>query len=308
MYYRQNILQSVVCQKCGTKNKIKPHNHTLAAKCGRCGCHLFCDKESVRANDYRVKNELRVLYASMAVLTLLLFGLLAVEPVVIAVLLGLSCVMVIVRQSQLFGQCVEVSHHQFPKVYEAVEKAGTRLSMKKLPKVFITNNPVMNAYAIGLSNPGSVVLNSGLVEAMNNDEMIQIIGHEFSHIKCGHTTWLVLTGSHQTVGIPILSSLIRLLFLKWSRLSELTCDRGGLLCSRNLNSAMSTMAKLSVGNILYGELNLDSLMGQSKTIDNSLFAKLGRLEQSHPYLVDRLRELYSYYHSQTYKDLVSKVG
>lgn len=141
---------------------------------------------------------------------------------------------------------------------------------------------------------------------MNNDELILILGHEFSHIRCHHTNWIVITNSSEGIRIPILSDIMGFIFLMWSRKAEFTADRGGLLASRNLKASISALSKIAVGEKLYKELNIDVFIDQDKQINDDIISKISQTLSTHPYTVKRLLALKDYYKSRNYKQLIEK--
>jgi Zn-dependent protease with chaperone function len=248
------------------------------------------------ADDFRMPGERLVLYGSLMCLALLVF---IIPPVlfIFPILIAITVIMVKTKQGQLLGQSVKVSPNQFPEVYQAARIAAHRLEMK-MPKVFISFNPFINAYALGFFGEKSVMLYSKTVEVMSKDELISIIGHEFSHIKCNHTNWTVITASAEELRIPIVSSIMGFILLMWSRKAEFTADRGGLLTSRDLKASISALAKLTVGPKLFEELNIDKMIDQMDEVD--IIAKLGEMLGTHPYIIKRIHALKVFYNSETY--------
>jgi Zn-dependent protease with chaperone function len=262
--------------------------------------------KTINADDYRVLGEKEILYGSLAFLGILFFVSLKISPIIAIVIVAISAFWIKVRQSQLIGSGVKVSEHQLPEVYQAAKIASERLSMK-MPDVFVVQSPIINAYATGfLDDRKTVVLHSALVEAMNNDEIISILGHEFSHIKCHHTNWLVLTNSTENVAkIPIISEIIGFVFKLWSRKGEYTCDHGGLIACRNLQASISALVKVAVGKELFSKINLDVLLAQKEEIDTSDFSKISEAFETHPYLINRIHELKKFSESEAYKQLTT---
>ena len=144
-----------------------------------------------------------ILYGSIVISVIILLFFSAITLGIFLIIVAILAMWVKIRQGQLLGHCVKVSRDQLPEVYKAAEMVAERLSMK-VQDIFIKQDPVINAYVLGFFGRKSVVLHSATVESMNEDELISIIGHEFSHIKCGHTTWIVITGSVETMRIPII--------------------------------------------------------------------------------------------------------
>jgi Zn-dependent protease with chaperone function len=248
------------------------------------------------ADDFRMPRERLILYGSLMCLTLLLFiipPLLLIVPILIAI----TIIVVKTKQGQMLGQSVKVSEDQFPEVYQTARIAAHRLQMK-MPKVFISFNPFINAFALGFFGEKSVMLYSKTVEVMSKDELISIIGHEFSHIKCNHTNWTVITAPAKELKIPIVTDIMGFILLMWSRKAEFTADRGGLLTSRNLKASISALAKLTVGPMLVEGLNIDKMLDQMLEVD--IVAKLAEMLGTHPYIIKRIQAITDFYNSETY--------
>src|SRR5262249_37081879 len=175
-------------------------------------------------------------------------------------------------------------------IHALAKEAAARLAMRP-PEVFIKQDPSLNAFAIGFLGRKSVVLHSTTVEAMDRTELEQIIGHEFSHIKCGHTNLIVLTSSFGGVNVPVISQVIGFIFLLWSRKAEYTCDRGGLLASRDPRAAIAAMCKLAVGPVLFKQMNVDDFMNQHTAVAGSEVARLSEHLATPPSLVKRIRAI-----------------
>ena len=263
-------------------------------------------KPFIDADDYRVEKEKMVLYLSLGVFAFIFYILLKLSPIIVLIIVGISAALVKIKQSQLMGQGVKISEKQLPKVYDAVKLAAERLCMKE-PNVFVVQEPKINAFALGFTGRKSVILNSGTVEAMDTDELTYIIGHEFSHIKCGHTYWLVVTNSAESIKVPIISDIIGLIFKAWSRKTEYSCDRGGLIASGSLKASMYACGKVTVGKELFKDLDLGSLIEQIVELDNEkIWAKLGQVLSTHPFMVNRIKELSNFYKSEEYKRITTE--
>ena len=262
-------------------------------------------KNYVAADDYRVEGEKLALYGSLFVLGIIFIILLKISVTFLLIVVAISAGLVKIRQSQLLGNCVKVKEDVFPEVYKSAQVAGSRLTMN-MPDIFITMDPKINAFALGFFGRKSVVLNSATVEAMNADELNSILGHEFSHIKCAHTKWLVVTNSVESIKIPVVADIIGVIFMFWSRKSEYTADRGSLIVSRNVTSSMSALAKVAVGKELYEKLNLQRYIEQIRDINDDEWAKLGEMLSSHPYLIQRLLALLRFYKSERYKKITAE--
>jgi len=77
----------------------------------------------------------------------------------------------------------EIQKQDNPYVYRMVENlcitAGT-----PCPKVYIINDPAMNAFATGRDpQHASIALTTGIIEKLTNEELEGVIAHELSHIR-----------------------------------------------------------------------------------------------------------------------------
>ena len=256
----------------------------------------------IQANDLRVFGEMISLHVTLATLAIVFLFLIPITLGMIFIMIAIVAVLVKVRQGQLLGQAVKVTPDQFPDTYAVARESADRLDMS-LPDVFIVQNPVINAFAIGFLGRKSVVLHSATVESMSPDELRAILGHELTHIKCDHTNWLALTSVKDQVKVPVISDVLGVVFLYWSRKAEYTSDRGGLVASRDLNASVSALAKVAVGAKLYENMNLDKLFDQKHEVDRDDLAKLAELLGSHPYIVKRIHELRAFHDSRPYERL-----
>ena len=260
----------------------------------------------ISPEEFRVKGEKTALYWGFGVLAFILLFITAISVgVVTIIVVAGTALFVWIQQSQLVGGAARVSEKQFPDLYSITKEAAFRLGMET-PEVFIKHDPTLNAFAIGFLGKKSVVIHSATVEAMEKGELEHIIGHEFSHIKCGHTNLTVLTSSSQGISVPFISQLLGFIFLFWSRKAEYTCDRGGLLACRDPKAAIAAMCKLAVGPKLFQQMDIDDFLNQQMALDQNDVAKLSENLATHPYLVKRIHAIQQYFESEDFKRLSGK--
>lgn len=257
----------------------------------------------VHPDSLRHPNEEEILYGSVSIaaLAILLVGL--ISPFILLSLLlvlAVSVVLVWLQQSSYLATCVAVTATQFPDIHRAVQEAATRLGVA-VPPLFIKQSPEFNAYAIGFLRKPSIVINSALAASLTGDELLHVLGHELTHIKYRHTHWTVITGSVSGIQVPVVSQVLSFVLLFWSRAAEYTSDRGGLLASRNVDAALRAMGKLAVGRELFDSLNLEAMLHQDDEQTKAYTPKVAELFQSHPFLLNRMRQLIKFAESPTYK-------
>ena len=237
-------------------------------------------------NVLREKGERR----SFILLIFLIFGLLyLLFEIDIYLLLGSVLVTLFyirLLQAQQLGNSIRVKDTQLKEINQIVESCAKNLLLNRLPQVYITQNPILNAYAMGFKSPYLIVLTSGLVENLNKKELAFVIGHEMGHIKFSHTLLISIIS-------PIGRSLVFLDFLTgfWGRKTEYTCDRAGLIASEDLKSSISALLKVSCGPKISTLIDYDYLFEQIQDLKSSKLNSIGELLTNHPYIVNRIHKL-----------------
>jgi Zn-dependent protease with chaperone function len=171
------------------------------------------------------------------------------------------------------GNHIEVGPRQYSTVYQIFRECVRDLDISPVPTVFVVQNPQVNAYSLGEEQP-TIVINSGLLDLMSEDELRTVIAHELGHIKCGHTTliqmamWAISTlgaigemtfGIGNAIGMGLVYA-----FYEWRRKAELSADRAALLVSDDLDTVMRTMMKMAGGSSKYAhEVDLKEFVRQS---------------------------------------------
>ena len=78
------------------------------------------------------------------------------------------------------GNGIRVDHRQYPRVYRLYAEAAAALDVAELPELYVQLDRNLNAMCIGLDRP-IIVLNSGAVELLDDDELRCLLGHELGH-------------------------------------------------------------------------------------------------------------------------------
>lgn len=77
----------------------------------------------------------------------------------------------------------QIAKEDNPYVWRLVENLSITAGLP-MPKVYLINDPAMNAFATGRDpKNSSLALTTGIVEGLNNEELEGVIAHELSHIK-----------------------------------------------------------------------------------------------------------------------------
>ncbi|MCL4148533.1 UNVERIFIED_CONTAM: hypothetical protein GTU68_063834 [Idotea baltica] len=77
----------------------------------------------------------------------------------------------------------EISRTQAPELHAMVDALAQRAEIP-VPKLYVMESDQPNAFATGRSpDHGAVCVSTGLVRALNSDEIAGVIAHEMAHIK-----------------------------------------------------------------------------------------------------------------------------
>jgi len=203
----------------------------------------------------------------------------------------------------VLASAVRVDERQFPALHYLLHDAARVLDAEEVPELYVVANPVANAMTVGMNKP-FIVLNSGLVDLLDEEELRFVIGHELGHAISGHAVYqtllqrlLLLSGvlAALPMGALGLRAIVAALF-EWSRKAELSADRAGLLATQDTASAFRVHMQLASGGHI-DQLDTTSFFAQgSEYLDaadlRDSVLKLMLVEsRSHPFAVVRAAEL-----------------
>jgi Zn-dependent protease with chaperone function len=225
----------------------------------------------------------------------------------------------------LMGNAIQVGPRQYSTIYQIFRECVRDLDIYPEPALFISQNPQANSYALGQENP-YIVVNTGILDLLNEAEIRAVLAHELGHIKCGHTIliqmamWAMSAASaigELTFGLGnFVSQALIYAFFEWRRKAELTADRAALLVMDDLNPVMSSMMKISGGSNKYAnECSLPEFIQQSEkyqALDDDGLNQVYKFLMyngaqgtmlTHPFPVERLHYLRSWAVSEEYQQI-----
>lgn len=208
------------------------------------------------------------------------------------------------------ANAVKVGPKQFPRVHALYEDVLKTLDAPKHYPLYISQTPIVNAGAYGMEEP-FIILNSGTVNLLDDEELAYVMGHEVGHIMSDHVLYRTMTFlllQLASMGFPIVGLAARAVLvalLEWSRKSELSCDRAGLLVVQDPEIVMGTMLKMAGGGES-GEMNLQEFIIQAEEyreggdVADQVFKILNLIGSTHPFYVLRVSELRNWIESGDY--------
>nr|BFD91116.1 M48 family metallopeptidase [Kitasatospora sp. Xyl93] len=212
---------------------------------------------------------------------------------------------------------VKTSERQFPELHEMVRDAAYVLDLEKVPDLYVSQDPAVNAYCIGIDTP-IIVVTSGLVELLDEEELRSVIGHEVGHAMSGHAVYrtmlMILTNIAARIAwVPLGNLAITAIITalkEWFRKAELSSDRAGLLAGQDLQASMRALMKLAGGHNL-AEMNVDAFLEQAEEYEKAgdlrdgVLKVLQLLPQTHPFAVVRVAQLKKWAESDDYRSIMA---
>ncbi len=213
------------------------------------------------------------------------------------------------------ANAVKVGPKQFPKLHSMLNEVKTTLDWEKDVELYVSQTPIANAMAVGFDEP-FIVIHSGTMSLLNDDEQRVVLGHELGHVMSGHAlyhTILYLIVLFGFANLPFLAGIallpIRLALMEWYRKSELSADRAGLLACQSREDSLRLNMKFAGGGDT-SAMDLDVYMEQAKEYAegggplDTIYKILNTLDLDHPFSSMRAAELQKWIDEGEYDKII----
>jgi Zn-dependent protease with chaperone function len=220
------------------------------------------------------------------------------------------------RQSMM-ASAMRVGPEQLPGVWSLWEAAVSTLDLPDSYDVYVRQDPVANALAVGSRKP-MIVVHSASLTLFDDQELQTVLAHEAGHILSDHVlyqTALVTALRLTPIGrLPLLAGLplmaVRSALLEWYRAAELSADRAATLVNRDPVLTARTLLVMSSG-IPSAQLDVNAFLRQGQEYRewdsawDRVSRRISELNLSHSYPVHRVAELTAWVQSGEYDRIVS---
>lgn len=208
--------------------------------------------------------------------------------------------------SEIISSGIPVNAKSFPEIDEIVNYCVSVLGIRR-PYLVVSNSIAMQTFTVGSDEEPYIVLGNMLIRAMDKEKLAFIIGHECGHIAMGHVIYHTVVSAAGTYAntIPLIGPLVYkstyLALSAWSRRSEITADRAGLLCCGNIEQAKRALLQTQSGFINSDKLDIKNYVKNSKRYRRgSTLRRIGEFTQVHPPLAKRMEALDLFANSEVY--------
>jgi len=216
-----------------------------------------------------------------------------------------------VEKSRMLGTAVKVTDKQFPRVYALAVRCADVLRIAQ-PTIYVSPNiGSLNAHTFGTTDDPYIVINAALIDHLSEQELLDVIGHECGHIQNNHVVYMTTLFFLSRAANMFLRWTVKpavLALNAWARRAEITCDRTGLLCTRDLDVSVAALVKLALGSRkLYSDINMEAYLAQ---MDEAARGP-GRFDEffhTHPYLPKRVAALRLFAATSYFRSLVADPG
>jgi Zn-dependent protease with chaperone function len=202
---------------------------------------------------------------------------------------------------------LRLSEKQLPEIFLAAIRAARIMALQHLPEIYVSGEQMWDAATLGTDSTAFIVLGSVLTN-FKGDDLLFVLGREMGHVRAGHALWKTVMqfvsgrARHRSImgeGVlkllnpaKLVESAIDAPLMAWSRHSEITADRAGMLVVGKEDVARRVLMTWTLKSFpLVPRVNADAWLEQEQTIDGGMTSVSEWTMSSSPYLAGRLRLL-----------------
>jgi Zn-dependent protease with chaperone function len=203
---------------------------------------------------------------------------------------------------------IRLGPKQLPDVWKQAILAARLLGLPSMPDVYLSGDHMWDAYTFGSDTSSFVVIGTSLLNNFRNDELLFVLAREMGHCAAGHALWKsvvrFMSGDKQHSGIlsggilgainpaKLITGAIDMPLMAWSRQSDITADRAGLLAVGDESIARRVLLAWSIrSNTILKRINIEEWMKQEDASNDNVTRLSEMTTSSSMYTTRRLRLL-----------------
>lgn len=223
--------------------------------------------------------------------------------------------------AETVGSDFRITEKTNPRIYRLYQLALERLDMPMEYPLYSRMSFDYNAGAVGGENP-FIYIHSSTIANYTDAEMLNLLGHELGHIKCGHVKYYYLPslladelaqmgGAASAAGVGLQYAI-----MDWRRKAEYSADRAGMIAAGSLEGALAGNMNLlgKSDRIPDISFDVDEVLKQAEDFDIETSDVIGKLlyvsytaRATHPWTILRLKQLKDWYDSGEYDAMINNV-
>jgi Zn-dependent protease with chaperone function len=212
-----------------------------------------------------------------------------------------------VEKARMLGTAVKVTGKQFPRISRLADTCAETLRIP-VPTVYVSPNiGSLNAHTFGTADDPYIVINAALIDHLSEPELLDVIGHECGHIQNNHVVYMTTLHFLKHAANMFLRWSVKPAVLAlngWARRAEITCDRAGMICTRDIDVSIGCLVKLAIGSQkLYSQVSIPEYLQQLTEAQAGL-GRFDELMRTHPYLPKRVAALRLFADTTYFRSLV----
>lgn len=120
----------------------------------------------------------------------------------------------------------EIQKEDAPQLWNIVEEMTIAAGLGQMPRIFIIDDPALNAFAVGRRpDKAAVAVTSGLLKRLTRDELQGVIAHELGHVRNLDIRFMTLASVMVGAVVIISQGFLRVMFYGGGR--RRSSGRGG---------------------------------------------------------------------------------
>ena len=202
---------------------------------------------------------------------------------------------------------IRLGPNQLPKVWKHAVLAARILGLPQMPDVYLSGDHMWDTYTFGTDTSAFIVLGTAILNNFHEDELLFVLAREMGHCRAGHALWktvirflagdIGLHGGLLSGGMlgaisptKLIGSAIEMPLMAWSRQSEITADRAGLLAAGDEALARRVLLAWSIRSAtLLKQVNIEEWLKQEEQSADQLTRFSEMTTSSTMYTSRRLR-------------------
>jgi Zn-dependent protease with chaperone function len=188
---------------------------------------------------------------------------------------------------------IRLGPNQIPDVWKRAVLAARILGLESMPDVYVSGDHMWDTYTFGSDTSSFIVLGTAILNNFRNDDLLFVLAREMGHCRAGHALWKTVVrfiagdlGPHSSLlsggmlgaisPMKLIESAVAMPLMAWSRQSDITADRAGLLAIGDEALARHVLLAWSIRSATFlKRVNIEEWMKQEEDSD----AKMTRISE-----------------------------